>query len=368
MLAILKVQLQQMKRNPATMLLMIVMTVLFTVAMGANAVTSVPVYAFPDPALSADDAEAWLERLNRSETFEFVLEAESEAKERVTEGKAEFALRLLPDDYRIVAAVDNSANLQALAHYVRTVYEEELTIRAAEASSGGSSIRVELEERLAAPALRVASSEVATEEDFKYDARVQALFGFALFFSIFTVAYSVNALLEEKRSGVWDRVILSPVTKISMYVGHLVNSFIAGYVQIAVVFVLFRYVFDFPVGDSFATLLVLIGVYTFAVVALGLLLAGLVQTPQQMSVLIPIVAVSSAMIGGAYWPIEIVTNPALLALAKVIPVTYGMEALKGVAYYGYTWSELLRPVSYMLLIGVACMGVGINLIERRRRG
>ncbi len=367
MLAILKVQLQQLKANPSTMLLMIALTVLFAVAMGANAVTNVTVYTFHDPKLSSADAEAWLERLNRSETFEFVLDAEAKAIDRVTEGKAEFAMRLLPDDYRLITAVEGSANLQALTHYVGTVYEEELTIRAAEASAGGSSLRGELEERLASPALRVASSEVATEEDFKYDARVQAVFGFALFFSIYTIAFSVNALLQEKRSGVWNRVILSPVSKTSMYVGHLANSFLAGYVQIAVVFALFRYVFDFPVGDSFGTLLVLIGVYTFAIVALGLLLAGLVRTPQQMSVLIPIVAVSSAMIGGAYWPIEIVTNSALLALAKVIPVTYGMEALKGVAYYGYTWSELLRPVSYLLLIGVVCMGVGINLIERRSK-
>jgi ABC-2 type transport system permease protein len=349
------------------MLLMIVMTVLFTIGMGANAVTDVTVHTFADSDVSSADAEAWVERLNRSDTFDFVLEAEADARNRVVEGKTEFALRLLPNDYRIVAAVEDTANLQALAHYVRTAYDEELTIRAAEATAGGASIRGKLEERLAMPALRVESTEVATEEDFKYDARVQSVFGFALFFSIFTVAYSVNALLEEKRSGVWDRVILSPVSKTSMYVGHLANSFLAGYAQIAIVFALFRYVFDFPVGDSFGTLLVVIAVYTFAVVALGLLLAGLVQTPQQMSVLIPIVAVSSAMIGGAYWPIEIVTNPALLALAKVIPVTYGMEALKGVAYYGYDWSELLRPVSYLLLIGVACMGVGINLIERRGR-
>lgn len=365
MLAIWKAQLQQLKRNPATMLLMIAMTVLFTVAMGSTAMTRVTVHTFADPDVSSADAAAWLERLNRSETFEFVLEAEAAARNRVTEGKAEFALRLLPDDYRIVASVRDSANLQALAHYVRTAYEEELTIRAAEAASGGASLRGELEERLASPALRVASSEVATEENFKYDARVQAVFGFALFFSIFTMAFSVNALLQEKKSGVWDRVILSPVSKTSMYVGHLANSFLAGYVQIALVFALFRYVFEFPVGDSFGTLLALVAVYSFAVVALGLLLAGLVRTPQQMSALVPIVAVSSAMIGGAYWPIEIVTNPALLALAKVIPVTYGMEALKGVAYYDYDWAELLRPVSYLLLIGVACMGVGINLIERR---
>jgi ABC-2 type transport system permease protein len=96
-----------------------------------------------------------------------------------------------------------------------------------------------------------------------------------------------------------------------------------------------------------------------------MLMAGLVKTPQQMSVLIPIVATSSAMIGGAYWPLEIVANPFLIALSKIVPMTYGMEALKGVAYYGYGWSELLSPLAIMCLFGVVCMGIGVNLIERR---
>lgn len=67
----------------------------------------------------------------------------------------------------------------------------------------------------------------------------------------------------------------------------------------------------------------------------------MIETDPEMKVtgeaangLIPIVATSSAMIGGAYWPLEIVTNPFLIALSKVVPMTYGMEALKGVAYYG----------------------------------
>ena len=364
MFAILRAQFQKMIKNPSYILLMLALTILFTIAMGVNAAGRLTVYTFYDSSLEPAEAHDWLERLNRSETFEFIWEEESEAKNRVMDGKAEFALKLLPDDYRILASVDN-ANSLALDHYVRSVYEEELMIRMAETSVGGANVRGELEHRLSSPVLSLVPSDVQTGGDFQYDARVQAVFGYALFFSIFTVTFSVNQLLEEKKSGLWDRVILSPVSKTAMYTGHLLYSFIAGYAQIIIVFVLFRYVFLFPVGDSFPTLMAITGIYTFAVVSLGMLLAGLVKTPQQMSVLIPVVAVSSAMIGGAYWPIEIVTNPVLLALSKIVPVSYGMEALKGVAYYGYTWAELLRPVSSLLLFGVVCMGVGINLIERR---
>jgi ABC-2 type transport system permease protein len=223
-----------------------------------------------------------------------------------------------------------------------------------------------VERRLESPVLTVTSKSQDTEQTFRYDPKIQSLFGFTLFFAIFTIAFSVNRLLEERRKGIWDRVILSPVSKTAMYTGHLLYCFAIGYLQILIVFLLFRCGFGFPMG-RFPTLLLLAGVYIFAVVALGLLLAGLVRTSQQMAVLIPVVAVSSAMIGGAYWPLEIVSNPVLLALSKAVPVTYGMEAMKGVAYYGHSWAELLRPVSFLLLYGVVCMGIGINLIERRSK-
>ena len=364
MLSIFAVQLQHLKRNPSSFLAMIGMTILFTLALGATNQGKTAVWTYYDANMSKTEAMEWVELLNRSETYEFRLSEEEKAVRRVREGNAQFALKLLPDDFRIVASV-NHANAESLDYYIRTVYRQELMIRKA-VEAAGPGVRGKVEQRLESPVLTVSSKSQDTEQTFRYDPKIQSLFGFTLFFAIFTITFSVNRLLEERRKGIWDRVILSPVSKTSMYAGHLLYCFAIGYLQILIVFLLFRYGFAFPIG-SFPTLLLLAGVYIFAVVALGLLLAGLVRTSQQMAVLIPVVAVSSAMIGGAYWPLEIVTNPVLLALSKAVPVTYGMEAMKGVAYYGHSWAELLRPVSFLLLYGVVCMGIGINLIERRSK-
>ena len=72
-----------------------------------------------------------------------------------------------------------------------------------------------------------------------------------------------------------------------------------------------------------------------------------------------------AMIGGAFWPIEIVQSEFLLALSKINPLTYGMEALNGLIIYDYSLEQLLMPISILLLMGVIFMGVGIHLMERR---
>lgn len=363
MFTILRAQLQKLRRNPQTFIMSISLTIMFALILGANSAGQVIVYTFYDE-MERVEAEQWLELLNRSESFTFELADEQVARKMVIDAKVEFALKLMPDDYRLLAAAHNQ-NTATLDLYVRSVMQEELMIRATESQYEELGLREELEERLAQPALSVNAVNNESDDGFAHDARVHSLFGFSLFFSINMIFACLVAFLYEKQNRIWDRVILSPVSKASMYAGHLSYGFLMGFVQITAVFILFRYGFNVPLGDSFGTILVLVAVYTFAIVALGMMLASIVKTPQQLSVLTPIIGVSFAMLGGAYWPIEIISNPILLTLSKFVPITYAMEALRGVAYYQYSWSELLEPVSYLVLFGVVCMGIGINLMERR---
>ena len=43
-----------------------------------------------------------------------------------------------------------------------------------------------------------------------------------------------------------------------------------------------------------------------------------------------------------------------------------MDALTDVAFYNAGWQEIGMPIAMMILIGVLCMGIGINLVERRK--
>lgn len=97
----------------------------------------------------------------------------------------------------------------------------------------------------------------------------------------------------------------------------------------------------------------------------SMFLVGVVKNIQQFNALIPLISVSMAMIGGAYWPLEIVSSPVLLKLADFMPIKYGMEALKGATIYGESWGELLQPMSILILMGVVFVGIGINVMEKR---
>src|SRR5699024_4947680 len=61
-----------------------------------------------------------------------------------------------------------------------------------------------------------------TEKEEFYDNNLYPLYGMALFLVIYTIAYSVFQMLVEKKSGIWDRIILSPAKKWEMYTANFI--------------------------------------------------------------------------------------------------------------------------------------------------
>src|SRR5699024_11890369 len=107
-----------------------------------------------------------------------------------------------------------------------------------------------------------------------------------LLFVINIVAYSVMQLLVEKKFVICDRIILSPAKKWEMYTANFIYSLIVGYLQISIIFLLFRFVFDVDFGGKLDILLVAVIPYVLTIVSLIILIVGIVKTVQQFNVAI----------------------------------------------------------------------------------
>ncbi|MFD1030088.1 ABC transporter permease [Metaplanococcus flavidus] len=365
MKSVFLLQWQRLRRAPLMVLSFLVMTIIFVAALGGNNPGERGgILAYADDSLSQSEAEDWVASLNEAEEYQFQLMNEEEVRDTVEAGDAPLAVRFMDDNYRIVLAADDMSRF-VLDAFLTRKYREELRLQQVEQETASSDIRAQTGAEMEEPAFQVATSTLDGIEEFQYDNQLQLLFGMTLFFSVYTIMFSLMKIVEEKRYGTWNRLILSPVGKWQIYLGHLAYSFTIGYVQIVLIFVLFKYLFNFDIGDRFGVILLIIACYTFAVVALSMLVMSLVTRPQQLQAVVPIIATGMAMIGGAFWPIELVSNNLLLAISKVLPITYALDALKGVAIYDRSWQELSEPISIMLLFGVVCMGIGINFMERR---
>ncbi|MDG5788049.1 ABC transporter permease [Evansella sp. AB-P1] len=366
MKSVFLLQWQRFRRAPILVLAMFLLTVVFVFFIaGIHSTNQLTVYTYSHESLGEEERDAWLDMLNESDVFHFEWMEESEARNAVATGEVSLALQLMEEDYRILLAAEEQTRY-IVDNYVNQVFMEELRLREIENSGVGIDFRSDVTQAMEEPVLTVTSSSIeGVDGSFIHDERLQVLFGMTLFFVIYTILFSLMNVAEEKKWGTWNRLIVSPLRKWEVYLGHLLYCFMIGYAQIIVVFLLFQQVLGFDLGNRYGTMLVIIGCYTFAIVSLGMLLIGLVRTSQQLQAIIPIVATAIAMLGGAFWPIEIVTNDIMLLLSKGMPIFYAMDTLKGAAIYDYSVLDMVTPLSFMVLFGVVCMGVGINLMERR---
>ncbi|QMT16573.1 ABC transporter permease [Planococcus maritimus] len=359
MKAVFLLQWRRFYRQPLLVLAMFALTVIFvsvSAAGGGEEPVLVPVYT---ESLKQEQALEWVERLNAEKLFAFKWMQPSEARSYVAEGDVPQAVELMEEDYRLLVGREDPARL-ALDSMLRRVYSEELRLE--DAAQEVPQIRELMDSALSDPALQLSADSLQGKGDGD---KLQLLFGMTLFFVIYTIMFSLVRIVDEKRTGTWNRMILSPVRKWQMYLGHLGFSFLIGFSQIALIFLLFRYAFGFEMGDRFWLMIVISACYTFSIVALGLMIISLIAKPQQLSAVIPIVATGMAMVGGAFWPIELVTNEILLTVSKVLPITYGLEALTSVAVYGNGLQSVAMPLVMLLGFGGICMAIGIRLLEWR---
>ncbi|MCQ6275026.1 ABC transporter permease [Bacillus sp. V3B] len=369
MIGILLAKCRMFIRNPWTFLLMTAMSLGFALVLGGSNqenTIQVPVYVEDEVILASVVGET----IEESDVFAFKWMTEEELTEQIANGKAEVGVKLQENDFQLLVGVD-SPNVAMIKQTIQGAYvEREQQERILQDGNFESVVEKEkmrenLETAMESPIFTIEKSNFKASDTFVYDSTLQSLFGFTLFFVIYTIAYNILPILSEKNEGVWDRMILSPLRKWEMYVANLIYSFVTGYLQVLIIFLIFHYEVGVDFNGNFVEVCLLIIPYVFSIVALSILITALVKNIQQFNAVLPIISVSSAMIGGAYWPLEIVESKLLLALSKINPLTYGIEVLNGVAIYGYPMEELLFPISILILMGVVMTGIGIHLMEKR---
>lgn len=154
----------------------------------------------------------------------------------------------------------------------------------------------------------------------------QSSLGFTLTFVMFTLLANAAGILEERRMGTLGRLLTAPVRKTSIIGGKILGVYVAGILQAAILIVVGMTVFHVNWGTNLPAVALILGTFILAATGLGIFISSVVRTIEQAQSLTPVIAISMALVGGAYWPIEIVPGFMRVA-AKLTPTGWAMTAL-----------------------------------------
>lgn len=185
--------------------------------------------------------------------------------------------------------------------------------------------------------------------------------GFSILFVMIVMLSATGTILKARQLGVWSRLLGAPVSKVQILAGYILSFFLIGWIQFGVLMILTHSLFDVQWGNLLGVI-TLVSVLLLAVIGLALLLASIVKTTEQQSALGNIVVISTCMISGLYWPIEI--EPAWMqAAANFVPQTWAMRGFTELIVRGGTLADIGGYIGILSLFAGVFFIIGLTRIR-----
>lgn len=151
--------------------------------------------------------------------------------------------------------------------------------------------------------------------------------------SLTMVLITSMAIVRERERGTLEQLVVTPIDKTSLMLGKIVPFLLIGYVQISVILLLGRLLFDVPLLGSIPLLYLLSLPFIVASLALGLLMSTLVQSQVQAMQLSFLFLLPNILLSGFMFPRQAMPEPAQW-IGAALPLTYFLTILRGVLLKG----------------------------------
>lgn len=207
------------------------------------------------------------------------------------------------------------------------------------------------------------SSFYNKDEGVEYNTLKSTFTGFLLFFSMFTIMFGIGTIVDEKELKVWHRQLVSPLTKSTIIIGNLVSNYVIGMIQLLIIVTASKLLFSMDWGGTTGALLMILSAYVIAGTSMGLFITGFVKNQQQLAAILPTIIVSTSMIGGCMWPIELMPK-FMRTVAQLLPQKWGMEGLSQVILYNGEIDNVVKPMLILLLISFIFLIASIIFYDR----
>jgi drug efflux transport system permease protein len=171
--------------------------------------------------------------------------------------------------------------------------------------------------------------------------------------SMTLIIITAMAVVRERERGTLEQLIVTPIDRTSLMLGKIVPFLLVGYVQITVILLLGRLLFNVPLRGSLPLLYLLAFPFMIASLGIGLFFSTVVRTQAQAMqagflFIMPNILLSGFMFPRAAMPL------AAQWLGLLIPLTYFLTVLRGILLKGVGlqafWTELAALCGFAVVI------------------
>lgn len=181
--------------------------------------------------------------------------------------------------------------------------------------------------------------------------------------SITSLVVMSLAVVRERERGTLEQLVVTPLNKTSLLLGKVLPFVAVGYVQMTVILLLGKLVFDIPVRGSLLLLYAIAGAFITANLGIGLLISTAVKSQVQATQLGYFVMLPNILLSGFMFPREAMPEFAQW-IGLAMPLTYFLTALRAIllksASIDAIWPETVA------LVGMAVALFTLSVLRFRK--
>jgi len=182
--------------------------------------------------------------------------------------------------------------------------------------------------------------------------------GYTLFGVFFIVQVVATSLLREKQDGTFRRLMVAPVSRAALLIGKVLPYYLINLLQVVVMFGVGVVLFNMSLGNDWLALTIVTLATAAASTGLGLLVAAIGKTPEQIGGISSLLVITLAALGGSMVPTFIMPE-FMQTLSKVSPHAWALQGYQDVLVRGLGVSAILPEAGMLLVFAVVFFGVAV---------
>jgi ABC-2 type transport system permease protein len=375
-------EVQRVFKQPRSWLLMFLLPIFFTFVFGG--ISSVPELVKTKLVVVDEDAtllsQSLIEKLKREELYAVTVAASAQEAQRLVQDKKAAGSIVVPNGYQEQYVAGETAKVVfqhgpdlALSIGIRQWLDDAMAQTAVQMKAA-----LAYRDKMGSPdwqgpyaqfvnALGTYEVHVEAEsiskgkQDDRMDSSAQRAVGFSIMFAMMGMLPVTGAILEARKSGVWYRMMAVPATRLQILGGYMLAFFVTGWLQFGILMASSSVLFGVAWGNWFAQL-VLVSAFLLCVIGMGMLIAGFVRTTEQQFAFGSLLILSTCMLGGVYWPLDIV-NETMRHVAEFIPQKWAIDGFTELIARGGGLGDVVRPVALLSGLALVLLAVGVKRVR-----
>ena len=318
----------------------------------------------PMAVVAADHSEfsrSFIQGLASSDYFKIThnLQSEAAADALLASGEVQFVLVIPPDFARRLIRGERPAVLLAADATDPSASGNAL---AAISSISAQMLRRDLVGPLAQLRQPEPAFEVRVQRRYNPDGLVRynivpGLIGVILTMTM--VMMTSLAMTRELERGTMENLLATPARPIEVMIGKIMPYILIGYIQVAVILVAARVLFEVPMVGSLALLSVALIAFIAANLAVGFTFSTLAKNQLQAMQLTFFFFLPSMLLSGFMFPFRGMPNWAQ-AIGELLPLTHFLRIVRGILLKGNVWHQIVPDLWPILLFMLAAGALALR--------